>query len=565
MTTCAAAGPRATCASERTWRSWPATALYAEAFRLVLAEQPGEPARVLAAVARAGRRHGGAEGMVGGQYVDVADTAPASHDGLRRLHELKTGRLIGASRGVRAPTGRMRRNLRQSPTARSLPSWACSSRSWTTSSTSPEPMPLWANPRGPTSDWEAHVRQRVRARSGAWAGRRVAREGPGRPGGGAPRGRTGARADHRLHLHPNFMTPPDRLIDQHRRPRRPQGPVRRRAGAGRRGGARADHRDDRRDRRALRRQPRGLRAGRRAALRPRQPARQDPLGRGPPGLPAQGPDGPPRPAGHDPQVRGSRALLLDRRVRARHHGRRPRLDLDRLRGRPQGGDAPWPGRGRPRRRGDRGRRDDRRGGLRGRPPRRGARHADRRRAQRQRDVDRAERRRAVALLQPRAPEPHAVEGARGRRGRPDQAPRRHRRALRALRTPRQGVAQGLLGPRPVVGGARLGLHGSHRRPRRARHAGRAEGGARRRAPGRRARRHREGEGLRPGRGGRPRGHGEVARRQAQVDRQRRARRGQDRARPSPPSRRPRSTPRCSGRRWWRSAGATTAWSASPPR
>jgi geranylgeranyl diphosphate synthase type II len=31
--------------------------------------------------------------MVGGQYVDVAETS----DDLRRLHELKTGRLIGAS------------------------------------------------------------------------------------------------------------------------------------------------------------------------------------------------------------------------------------------------------------------------------------------------------------------------------------------------------------------------------------------------------------------------------------------------------------------------------------
>ena len=35
--------------------------------------------------------------------------------------------------------------------------------------------------------------------------------------------------------------------------------------------------------------------------------------------------------GHDPQVRRPRAVLLDPRVRARHHGRRPRLDLDRLR------------------------------------------------------------------------------------------------------------------------------------------------------------------------------------------------------------------------------------------
>jgi geranylgeranyl diphosphate synthase type II len=35
--------------------------------------------------------------MVGGQYIDVADTAPEGAAGLRRLHELKTGRLIAAS------------------------------------------------------------------------------------------------------------------------------------------------------------------------------------------------------------------------------------------------------------------------------------------------------------------------------------------------------------------------------------------------------------------------------------------------------------------------------------
>jgi geranylgeranyl diphosphate synthase type II len=34
---------------------------------------------------------------VGGQYADVAEAAPAGPAGLRRLHELKTGRLIGAS------------------------------------------------------------------------------------------------------------------------------------------------------------------------------------------------------------------------------------------------------------------------------------------------------------------------------------------------------------------------------------------------------------------------------------------------------------------------------------
>lgn len=70
--------------------------LYAEAFRLLLSEQRGEPADVLAA-ARELAAATGVQGMVGGQYVDVATTASEGPDGLRRLHELKTGRLIGAS------------------------------------------------------------------------------------------------------------------------------------------------------------------------------------------------------------------------------------------------------------------------------------------------------------------------------------------------------------------------------------------------------------------------------------------------------------------------------------
>ena len=75
-------------------------------------------------------------------------------------------------------------------------------------------------------------------------------------------------------------------------------------------------------------------------------------------------------------------------------------------------------------------------------------------------------------------------------------------------------------PGPVVGGARLGLHGRDRRPRRARAAPGAARGAGRRAPGGRAHRDGQGQGLRARRGGRPRGHGEVARGQAEVDRQR---------------------------------------------
>ena len=61
-------------------------------------EQPGEPARVLAALRELSAATG-VDGMVGGQYVDVAG-AERDAEGLRALHALKTGRLIAASVGV---------------------------------------------------------------------------------------------------------------------------------------------------------------------------------------------------------------------------------------------------------------------------------------------------------------------------------------------------------------------------------------------------------------------------------------------------------------------------------
>jgi geranylgeranyl diphosphate synthase type II len=70
--------------------------LYAEAFALLLSRQEGEPAHVVAA-ARELARATGAQGMVAGQYIDVAGSAEPGPAGLRRLHELKTGRLIAAS------------------------------------------------------------------------------------------------------------------------------------------------------------------------------------------------------------------------------------------------------------------------------------------------------------------------------------------------------------------------------------------------------------------------------------------------------------------------------------
>ena len=70
--------------------------LYAEAFRLVLKAQEGEPAQILAAVAELADATG-VNGMVGGQYIDVAELAATGQSTLRHLHALKTGRLIGAS------------------------------------------------------------------------------------------------------------------------------------------------------------------------------------------------------------------------------------------------------------------------------------------------------------------------------------------------------------------------------------------------------------------------------------------------------------------------------------
>jgi geranylgeranyl diphosphate synthase type II len=70
--------------------------LYAEAFHHLLTNQPGQPADILAAAAELAAATG-VQGMVGGQFMDVAETAGTGADGLRRLHELKTGRLIVAS------------------------------------------------------------------------------------------------------------------------------------------------------------------------------------------------------------------------------------------------------------------------------------------------------------------------------------------------------------------------------------------------------------------------------------------------------------------------------------
>ena len=69
--------------------------LFAEAFRILLERQEGTPAVVLA-VAREIASATGVQGMVGGQFMDVAGLAVGDDD-LRLLHALKTGRLIEAA------------------------------------------------------------------------------------------------------------------------------------------------------------------------------------------------------------------------------------------------------------------------------------------------------------------------------------------------------------------------------------------------------------------------------------------------------------------------------------
>ncbi len=70
--------------------------LYAEAFKHLLTAQCSEPERLLAVAAELADATG-VDGMVGGQYADVRPDVPDGPQTLRRVHELKTGRLIGAS------------------------------------------------------------------------------------------------------------------------------------------------------------------------------------------------------------------------------------------------------------------------------------------------------------------------------------------------------------------------------------------------------------------------------------------------------------------------------------
>ncbi len=129
---------RPTChvrSSARTWRSSPATGSTPRRSGTSSRTRPASPTGVLAAARASWPPRPASTGMVGGQYLDVAGTAPPGADGLRLLHELKTGRLIGASVECVLAPGRAARTCdNRLPPLRRASSASCS-RSSTTSST----------------------------------------------------------------------------------------------------------------------------------------------------------------------------------------------------------------------------------------------------------------------------------------------------------------------------------------------------------------------------------------------------------------------------------------------
>ncbi len=184
--------------------------LYAEAFAHLLSPQHRRPGAGACGRSRAGggdrcQRHGG-RAVCGRQPRHALGTTA-----LRRLHELKTGRLIGASVLCVLLLGGLEDAQATTLFAVLPPSSACSFRSSTTSSMSPEPMPRSASRAGATSDMasehmsassESIGHESSQPSPTTWRATRLRR--PARSRALAYRR---ARADNRLHLYPQLMTP----------------------------------------------------------------------------------------------------------------------------------------------------------------------------------------------------------------------------------------------------------------------------------------------------------------------------------------------------------------------
>ena len=309
----ARAGRPATARSARTSRSWPATGCTPRPSRCCSAAPGGgarptcwPPPRELAAAT-------GAQGMVGGQYIDVAGQRAGRPRGPAPAARAEDRPADRGQRRVRAATGRTATSLREftafTSFARELGVLFQIVDDILDVTGSPETLGkqqgsderlgkrTYVTEFGLDGARELAAQSHARARAALGAGR-------------ARTARRRARADHRLHRHPNLLMAP--LLDRIDKPQDLHGLTDEELQLARPGGARAHHRHGGGDRRPLRRQPRRVRDRRRAALAARLPARQDPLGRRPPGLSAQGPDRPARPAAHDPQVPRAGAVLRDR-------------------------------------------------------------------------------------------------------------------------------------------------------------------------------------------------------------------------------------------------------------
>ena len=110
-------------------------ALYAEALRHIVAHQRGEPAAIAAARSAASRARPASTAWSAASTSTSPSWRPPGPTGLRRLHALKTGRLIAACVAVRARAAATPAKLRQCCSVSSPRSLECSFRSLTTSST----------------------------------------------------------------------------------------------------------------------------------------------------------------------------------------------------------------------------------------------------------------------------------------------------------------------------------------------------------------------------------------------------------------------------------------------
>ena len=211
----------------------------------------------------------GVDGMVGGQYLDVAERAPAGPDGLRRLHALKTGRLIAAcvecvldlSDAGETETMLLGQFAAELGVLFQIVDDILDVTGTDAALGKPSGSDERHGKRTYVSEHGLEQARELATASHARGARRARRRGP-------------AVAPPELEQITDFIytrtlmtrRPTATAARPHRRPQDLHGLSEDELARVAAGGPRAHHRDGRRDRRPLRREPRHLRAGRRAAF-----------------------------------------------------------------------------------------------------------------------------------------------------------------------------------------------------------------------------------------------------------------------------------------------------------